>query len=324
MATDESHSAIIDIMNDWLEQARLYLLAVGLIPLVGMLIVYWGVYGDRSKGRRARCPKCWHDMGATLPSLTCPNCRHDAGQEQLLYRRRRRWSAVGFGALVILAACYMGVIVGGWAREQIIQEELTVKLVPALTPLEGRRIGPPWLVTRLPEGFAQFFERQRTASPRTAADVAVCRKLRYLNTLHLRYDQITDEALTGLKLMPQLERISITYTPVTDAGMVHLEDLPRLRQLTVGFTPLTDASLVYFEAMVSLKELKLIDTQVTEAALKKLQLARPHLRITAVKGGPDRSSPFGDGRGGGRRGGRTSGGGRGWNRDGAEGSGRRR
>ena len=52
-------------MTDWSLETGLYLLGVAVIPGVGVLLVLWGLWGDRSKGR-PRCPKCWYDMRGTV------------------------------------------------------------------------------------------------------------------------------------------------------------------------------------------------------------------------------------------------------------------
>jgi hypothetical protein len=82
-------------MLDWLLEIGLYLLGVALIPAIGLLLVCWGLWGDRSKGR-SRCPKCWYDMRGTAPRLECPECGHDAGQERR--RKRRAPSSPGLSA----------------------------------------------------------------------------------------------------------------------------------------------------------------------------------------------------------------------------------
>ena len=61
----------------------IYLLGVVAVPAAGSLIICWGLWGDRSKGR-VRCPKCWYDMRGTVPRLECPECGHDAKQKRLL------------------------------------------------------------------------------------------------------------------------------------------------------------------------------------------------------------------------------------------------
>ena len=60
-------------MSAWFLETGLYLLGVAVVPLVGLLLVVWGLWGDRSKGR-PRCPKCWYDMRGTVPRLVCPEC----------------------------------------------------------------------------------------------------------------------------------------------------------------------------------------------------------------------------------------------------------
>ena len=92
-------------MVDWFLETGLYLLGVAVVPLVGLLLVCWGLWGDRSKGR-PRCPKCWYDMRGTVPRVECPECGHDARQERRLYRNRRRWWPVILGAMLVLLLGY--------------------------------------------------------------------------------------------------------------------------------------------------------------------------------------------------------------------------
>jgi hypothetical protein len=103
-------------MLDWLTDSGCgYLLGVALIPGVGLLLLYRGIWGDRSKGR-TRCPKCWYDMRGTVPRLECPECGHDARQERRLHKHHRRWRRVTIGALLVLVSAYPLAIVGGWWR----------------------------------------------------------------------------------------------------------------------------------------------------------------------------------------------------------------
>ena len=88
-------------MASWLLETGLYLLGVAVIPGVGVLLVCFGLWGDRSKGR-PRCPKCWYDMRGTVLSLECPECGHDAGSERRLYRTQRRWRPIAVGIVLVL------------------------------------------------------------------------------------------------------------------------------------------------------------------------------------------------------------------------------
>ena len=109
-------------MFDWLFSTHVYLFGAALIPAVGVFLIYRGLWGDRSKGR-PRCPRCWYDMRGSLPRLVCPECGHDPGYERRLYRSRRRRWLIALGLSVLLLS-YPLVIVGGWWREQVIQQRL--------------------------------------------------------------------------------------------------------------------------------------------------------------------------------------------------------
>ena len=68
--------------------------------LAGMVLTGWGLFGDRSRGRR-RCPNCWYDMRKT-DSLTCSECGNTVTGEGKLQQTRRRWRWVATGLAVIL------------------------------------------------------------------------------------------------------------------------------------------------------------------------------------------------------------------------------
>ena len=75
----------------WLGTVLGYGVAVaGLV--VSPPLVWWGFYGDRSKGR-ARCPKCWYDMRGTVPKLVCPEC----GRLVAWVHYRQLSAALGWG-----------------------------------------------------------------------------------------------------------------------------------------------------------------------------------------------------------------------------------
>ena len=58
-------------MADWFLETGLYLLGVAVVPVAGVVLVCFGLWGDRSKGR-PRCPKCWYDMRGAVPEAGTP------------------------------------------------------------------------------------------------------------------------------------------------------------------------------------------------------------------------------------------------------------
>ncbi len=80
---------------------------LGILGLLACVAVtWWGLFGDRARGRR-RCPRCWYDLSGTT-GLTCAECGHMAKRERSLHRTRRR-------PLSALAAALIAAIGATWA-----------------------------------------------------------------------------------------------------------------------------------------------------------------------------------------------------------------
>jgi hypothetical protein len=76
-----------------------------LLVTAGIAVTWWGLFGDRSRGRR-RCPRCWHDLSHT-PGMRCSECGYVARKERALFRTRRRLiPAVAGIAAATTAATY--------------------------------------------------------------------------------------------------------------------------------------------------------------------------------------------------------------------------
>ena len=241
-------------MVDWFLETGLYLLGVALIPAVGLLLVAWGLWGDRSKGR-TRCPKCGYDMRGSLPRLECPECGHDAKQERRLYRNHRRWGHVAVGVALILLSSYPLTVVGGWCREQLAVRALAKRGHGAVRSGPTR---PDWVVGRLPEPVARLFDRAAV--------------------VHLRQPG-TDGGLVHLKGLPHVETLYLHDTQVTDAGLAHLKGLSQLRFLWLDGTQVTDAGLAHLKGLPQLRFLWLDGTQVTDAGVAKLEQALPNVEV---------------------------------------------
>ena len=72
-------------------------MAGSLTFLVCLSILWWGLFGDRARGRR-RCPRCWYDMSHN--GMTCPECGGTASREKHLFRTRRRLAPALLAAII--------------------------------------------------------------------------------------------------------------------------------------------------------------------------------------------------------------------------------
>ena len=260
-------------MVDWLLETGLYLLGVAVVPLVGLLLVCFGLWGDRSKGR-SRCPKCWYDMRGTVPRLKCPECGHAPADARGLYKNRRRWRRIALGVALVLLSSYPLTIVGGWYREQSAIQALTAQGYGKATST----VRPDWLKGRLPENFARLFDRAEGflvpgGRALTDAGLSECGKLWHLRSLQSqsRADAVTDAGLAHLKGLTELRGLMLTSKRITDAGLAHLKGLSQLRSLSLSNAQVTDAGLVHLKRMSKLETLDLSDTQVTDEGLAHLR-----------------------------------------------------
>ena len=104
--------------------------------LGAIALLYWGLWGDRSKGR-LRCPKCWYDMTGSVEAgkLECPECGKDAGVEKRLKKNHRRWWAMVVA--VVLVSVAVGFSYEGWNqwREEVARAEIRKELMKRVSEL---------------------------------------------------------------------------------------------------------------------------------------------------------------------------------------------
>ena len=209
-------------MPDWFLESGVYLLGLVVVVLVGPLLICWGLWCDRSKGR-PRCPKCWYDMRGSLPRLECPECGHKAQRRRGLYRNRRgRWR-INVGIVSALLSAYPLTVIGGWMGTRS-----TMWWYGITSSVTHKRIGPAWLVDSLPHAIARFFERVHSLNIDDPTQLAAIPRLRHLRALSLHGEQITDADLVHLKGLSNLESFVLRDTRVTDAGFIHLKRLSNL------------------------------------------------------------------------------------------------
>ena len=259
-------------MANWFLQTGIYLIGFALIFLGGLTLAYWGIWGNRSKGK-PRCPRCWYDMRGSLPSMVCPECGHDALGERRLYRDHRRWWAIAVGLAMLFPPSYSMVVVYQWYREQPVITVLRSKFGQRVPPSRS----PKWLVDCVPDRFSRYFERvdwhqfrSLHSDSATDEDLARLRKLRNLKELHLSGSDITDDGLASLNKLRSLEHLSLSNTDVSDAGLVHLKRLKRLRYLSLSGTSVNGNGLAYLPNLSNLRALYLFDCPVTDAGLAHL------------------------------------------------------
>jgi hypothetical protein len=111
--------------------------------------------------------------------------------------------------------------------------------------------------------------------------LAHIRTLKELHTLWLWNPDITDSGLALCEGWNSLRELALGYAQITDAGIAHLKKAPNLDTLFLHCCPITDTGLLALQAMPRLRTLRLEhwDWKVTAAGVRKLQQARPKLRI---------------------------------------------
>ena len=105
-----THAVRSGALSDWLVGG-----AGTLAFIVAVAILWWGLFGDRARGRR-RCPRCWYDMSHS-DGLTCSECGRTAPNEKHLLRTRRRLIPALLAAIVASAGASYAIERGnqrGW------------------------------------------------------------------------------------------------------------------------------------------------------------------------------------------------------------------
>ena len=129
--TDMCYNRVMQQWSDWI-----FLLLGSLLAGVGLGMLGWSLFWDRSCGRR-RCPKCWYEMRGTK-GLRCSECGYKAKREKRLFSTRRRWRAALLAFLLLLTA--YGVLVTPRVRRSwigwpgVIPTSILVAGVPFVDP----------------------------------------------------------------------------------------------------------------------------------------------------------------------------------------------
>lgn len=123
-------------------------------------------------------------------------------------------------------------------------------------------------------------------SPLTTAGLGEMTKLQSLMEVHL--GGANDETLKSVALLAKLKRLDLSHplgfgVNITDEGLTHLERLTDLEFLNLQTTRVTDAGIVLLKSLDKLTSLDISWTQVTLAGVQQLQ----PLTALAYLGAPD-------------------------------------
>ncbi|MDB5342956.1 MAG: inlA 5 [Schlesneria sp.] len=115
----------------------------------------------------------------------------------------------------------------------------------------------------------------------TDACIADLLSLKHLKTLALDNRNITDAGVKEVVKLNELTTLHLGATKITDASMKELKTLRDLQLLDLCQTAISDDGLKELQGFPKLTKLRLDGCQhVTDVGVRKLQEARPHLRIS--------------------------------------------
>lgn len=149
-------------------------------------------------------------------------------------------------------------------------------LVEQFMKIDGRVKSDQMLVElgAMPDSFrARLTECNLTGSPVTDVGLAEVAKFPNLITMNLSFCAgITDNGLSALQGLANLEVLMLDDTKVTDAGMVHLRELAHLKVLNLSKTAVSDAGIARLKALPELEELYLSSTSITGSGFRNVPL----------------------------------------------------
>jgi len=100
-----------------------------------------------------------------------------------------------------------------------------------------------------------------------------------LTALSVSETSFSDEGMSRLPLLRDLQSVYLAKTRVTDAGLKHLRRLPSLKYLDLADTHVSDAGLDELALLPSLQCINVNGTRATATGIARLRATRPQLRI---------------------------------------------
>ena len=121
-------------------------------------------------------------------------------------------------------------------------------------------------------------------------------RMHKLRTLDLQGNPISDEGLSALANLPDMQWLCLADTLISDKGLAQVAMLHKLQYLFLQGTGITDTGLARLAGLKRLKRLNVKKTAVTRGGIQRLKLALPKLEIVsspppAARSRPGRHSP---------------------------------
>ena len=89
------------------------------------------------------------------------------------------------------------------------------------------------------------------------------------DVVHFRGGKVTDEILSRLNSLPEVESLILLLTPnITDAGFANVSQLKKLNYLSVSGTQITDDGLVSLRDLPCLEHLFLSANRISDSGLE--------------------------------------------------------
>jgi hypothetical protein len=216
-------------------------------------------------------------------------------------KRKRRWFQFSLRSLLIFTIVVA--VACGWLGKRIEQKRKEHEVVETIRKLGGavyydydgrdflsprpdspqntEPFGPAWLRSLLGDSFFSEVTSVSFAHDNLTDDeLGDIELLPQLKSLRLRDSQITDAGLKHLEALSQLQTLVLDTRGITDVGLEHLKRLAKLQRLILPMTPqITDAGLVHLKDLTRLELLNVRGTAITVEAAAKFKKLLPECEI---------------------------------------------
>ena len=211
------------------------------------------------------------------------------------WRNRLRFSVRGLVGLVLVVGAGLGWIV----HKAHVQRDSVAAIQRAGGTVfydwqfkDGRDVrngkpwAPTWLVVRIGADYFQNVTHVSLPDSRSVGTLVHIGSLDRLERLVLGSPGLSDEELSDLKWLTNLQVLFLSGTNVSDTGLKNLKGLVKLKTLSLAGTKLTDAGIVHLRSLSNLEKLDLRMTMVTDAGLVHLRglrnLKELNLQMTRI------------------------------------------